>query len=121
MSAPIRILLVEDEPLWQQGVRSLLEADGRFELIGVAESFDEALDEFAEKKPEAVLLDWKIKGSRDGMDVGHKLLEEGLPAERIILISGSDPGMIPAHPFLFVPKSRIGSDLVGLLASVTIN
>lgn len=117
----IRVLLVEDEPLWQQGVEALLGSDPRFELIGTADQYEEALRLFADTRPEAVLLDWKIKGSRDGLAVGEQLLTEGLPPERIILISGSEPSSIPSHPFLFVPKSRIASELLPLLESVTIN
>lgn len=107
--------------MWQQGIDILLSSDPRFLLIGVVDHFEAALERFAETRPEVVLLDWKIKGSRDGLEVGSQLLEEGLPPERIILISGSEPSSIPSHPFLFVPKSRIGSELLGLLVSVTIN
>ncbi len=119
--AAVRVLLVEDEPLWQQGIHSLFEADPRFELVGVADAFDTALQAFHQAKPEVVLLDWKIKGAQDGLAVGERLLSEGLPPERIILISGSEPSMIPKHPFLFVPKSRIAGELLPLLESVTIH
>jgi DNA-binding NarL/FixJ family response regulator len=121
MESPIRVLLVEDEPLWQVGVEGLLASDSRFELVGVADDYDAALKTFAERHPQVVLLDWKIKGDRDGLAVGNRLLNEGVPPERIVLISGSEPTSIPPHPFLFVPKSRIASELLPLLESVTIN
>lgn len=118
---PIRILLVEDEPMWQQAMQALLAADSRFELVGVADNAESALAAFAETRPEVVLLDWKIRGNRDGLEVGQTLLEKGLPSHRIVLVSGSDPASIPAHPFLYVPKNRIASELLPLLESVTIN
>jgi CheY-like chemotaxis protein len=121
MSQPIRILLVEDEPLWQLGIQSLLETDARFQLAAIVDHFEAAMQAFAEKRPTAVLLDWKIRGTRDGLELGAQLLKEGLPPERIILISGSEASSIPSHPFLFVPKSRIANELLPLLESVTIN
>ncbi len=120
MSETVRILLVEDEPLWQQGIDILLAAEPRFELADVAEDYDTALARFHEHRPGVVLLDWKIRGPRDGLEVGRQLLEEGFPPERIILVSGSDPSSIPSHPFLFVPKHRLASELLPLLESVTI-
>lgn len=120
MSETVRILLVEDEPLWQQGIDILLSPDPRLELVAVAEDYEEALRSFQEQRPDVVLLDWKIRGSRDGLDVGNQLVSEGLPPERIILVSGSDPSSIPSHPFLFVPKHRLASELLPLIESVTI-
>lgn len=121
MSAPVRILLVEDEPLWQQGVEALLDANPRFTLVAVADDYEGALASFERARPEVVLLDWKIRGSRDGLEVGRHLLTQGVPSHRIILISGSEPSSIPGHPFLFVPKSRIAGELLPVLESVTIN
>lgn len=121
MSLPVRVLLVEDEPLWQQGIQSLLASDPRFVLAGVADQYEQALALYREIQPGVVLLDWKIRGERDGLAVGEQLLLQGLPAERIIVISGSSPSLIPAHPFLFVPKSQIAGDLLPLMISVTIN
>lgn len=121
MNTPIRILLVEDETPWQEGIAALLSSDFRFRLVGIADNFDEALEAYEEQHPDMVLLDWKIQGARDGLAVGNALLEKGLPAERIILISGSSPSSIPPHPFLYIPKLQIGDDLIPLLASVTIN
>lgn len=121
MESPIKVMLVEDEPLWQQGINGLLSADSRFQLVGMADQYETAVQLFRESMPEVVLLDWKIKGAKDGLAVGEFVMQAGLPPERIILISGSEPTSIPAHPFLFVPKSRIASELLPLLESVTIN
>lgn len=120
MTATIRILLVEDEPQWQAGIRALLMLDSRFELTAVADNFEEAITAFNSSQPDLILLDWKIKGAKDGLAVGEALLKAGLPSERIILITGSPPGSIPAHPFLYVPKHRLFEDLIPLIQSVTI-
>lgn len=116
---PIRVLLVEDEPLWQEGIRSLLESNGRYHLVGVAEDFESVLNYFQIFHPQMVLLDWKIRGEQDGLAVGAWLMEQGVPPEHIVLISSSSPSSIPRHPFLHVPKSRLSGDLLPLLESVT--
>ena len=90
MESPIRILLVEDEPLWQVGVQACW-SPIPLPTGGVADDYEDALKAFDEQHPDAVLLDWKIKGDRDGLDVGTRLLDEGIPPERIILISDPSP------------------------------
>lgn len=118
---PIRVLLVEDEPLWQEGIRALLQSDPRFRLVGVSEDFETAITTFQETHPQVILLDWKIRGEQDGLAVGNSLLQQGIPAEHIILISSSQASSIPQHPFLHVPKNRLSDELLPLLVSVTIN
>ena len=118
-SKPIRVLLVEDEPLWQTAIGDLLRSNSRFALVAVAEDFDSALKAFQENLPQLVLLDWKIRGVQDGLAVGQALLQAGLPPEQIILISNVSNSAIPPHPFLRVPKNRIPEDLLPLMLNVT--
>lgn len=121
MSQTVPVLLIEDEPGWQLGIQELLATDSRFEMAGVADNYQDALHLYQQTQPQAVLLDWQIRGEPDGIAVGKALLEKGLPSERIILISGANPGSIPAHPFLYVPKNRLLDELLPLLHSVTIH
>lgn len=115
----VPILLVEDEPNWQQGVEALLSTDSRFQLVGIADHYELATQLFQQVRPQVILLDWKIKGELDGLAVGDWLINQGVQPERIILISGSDYASIPKHPFLFVPKSRLSEELLPLLTSIT--
>lgn len=114
----VSILLVEDEPTWQAGFRALLEAEPRFSLVGVADCYDDAVALFDAHSPDVVLLDWQIAGPQDGIAVGNALLAKGLPSHRIVLVSGADPGSIPRHPFLAVPKTRVAEDLVDTIRQV---
>lgn len=118
MQTPVPILLVEDEPMWQQGIETLVSTDERFSLVGVTDHYEAAIESFQTLHPQIVLLDWKIHGQRDGLEVGDWLIKAGVPPEHIVLISGSNPSSIPQHPFLFVPKSRISSELLPLLESI---
>lgn len=119
MNGSNRILLVEDTPAWQQGVRALLATNARFELIGVADCYEDAMRLFDEMQPDVALLDWQIRGERDGLAVGQAFLSRDLPLERIIMMSSSASSSLPTHPFLFVPKARLVDELLPLLESVT--
>jgi DNA-binding NarL/FixJ family response regulator len=117
----IPILLVEDDPIWQEGIGALLSDHPHFKLAATVDSYEEALAAFERIHPQLVLLDWKIKGERDGLEVGQALLEKGLLPEQMVLISGSPPSTVPKHPFLTVNKPQIASDLLPLLESVASN
>lgn len=107
----IKVLLVEDEPAWQQGIEALLSLEPDLTLVGVVDNADDGEVFFDAEAPDVVLIDWKIKGPRDGLELA-KALESRLKAEKIILVTGSPADQLPAHSYGYVPKSRISSDLV---------
>ena len=116
----MKILLVEDEPLWQQGVKLLLRAhsDLGFELVGIVDNFDDALSLFDQESPDVVLLDWKLKGSRDGLEIAAALVAQGVSPERLVLVSGSEQSMIPPNPYHYVPKATIAESLIPTLKEI---
>jgi len=121
MIVPIKILLIEDEPLWQQGIETLLTTVGdAFQLVGVADCYQQGLALFKDLKPDVVLLDWKLIDEPDGLALGQAIEALGFPADRIILVSGSDPTSIPPHPYHFVPKPDIASLLISTLKTILI-
>lgn len=107
----LRVLLVEDEPMWQQGIAALLETDPEIELLSIVDNADDAEVFVAAEHPDVVLVDWKIKGPRDGLELARSLAQQ-LPVERIILVTGSPVEQIPEHSYGYVPKSRIASELI---------
>lgn len=115
----VKVLLIEDELLWQEGIQALLaSADEPYEVVGVADCYEEALELFNKVQPDIILLDWKIQGGKDGLAVGKTLLEKGFPAEKIILVTGSQPSVIPDNPFGYVPKQQISFKLLDTLHEV---
>lgn len=121
MAHAIKILLVEDDPSWQVAVDTLLDtaaadasasAGNSFDLAAVVDNYDDALAAFARVRPDIVLLDWQIKGGKDGLAVAQTLLEQGFSEQRMILVTGSDPALLPPHRLKLVPKPRIARDLL---------
>ena len=67
----IRIVLVEDHVILRDGLRSLLEMDADFKIVGEAGGFAEGVDVVAARKPDLVITDIRLAG-----DSGLKLIPE---------------------------------------------
>ena len=63
MPEAIRILLVDDHAMFRAGIRALIEAENRMEVVGEASSGDEAVDRARELKPDIVIMDLSMPGS----------------------------------------------------------
>jgi len=68
----IRIVLVDDQTLVRQGIRSLLQLAGDITIVGEAGDGDEALSVIAREKPDVVLLDVRMP-KKNGLDVLREL------------------------------------------------
>lgn len=56
----IRVLLADDHNLVRQGIRTLLQISGDFEVVGEASDGEEALELIASTRPQVVLLDVRM-------------------------------------------------------------
>lgn len=54
---PVRLIIVDDHSVVRQGLRFILDPDPRFEVVGEADSGEEALRLLSELEPDAVVLD----------------------------------------------------------------
>lgn len=58
---PIRVLLVDDDPLVLAGLRLLLRSSDRIEVVGSALDGDEVLDAVGHHRPHVVLMDLRMR------------------------------------------------------------
>jgi DNA-binding NarL/FixJ family response regulator len=58
----VRILIADDHPLFRKGLRTLLESERDFEVIGEATTGDEAIAMADASNPDVILLDLKMPG-----------------------------------------------------------
>ena len=57
--APIRVMVVDDHPMWRDAVERDLKAAG-FDVVGVAADGHQALARFPAARPQVVVLDLKL-------------------------------------------------------------
>jgi DNA-binding LytR/AlgR family response regulator len=87
MPAPIRTLIVDDEPIARQVLRDELSAFSDVEIAGEAANGGDALREIARLKPDLVFLDLEMPGM-GGFDVIRQLPEGALPVVIIVTAYG---------------------------------
>jgi DNA-binding NarL/FixJ family response regulator len=83
---PLRVLVVDDHPIWRDGVARDLEAAG-FVVCGTAADGAQALRIAAATRPGVVLLDLQLP-DMSGVDVARQLVA-GAEAPRILVLSAS--------------------------------
>ena len=84
----IRVLIVDDQELAREGIRTMLEPSDDVNVVGVARDGKEALEAIRILAPDVVLLDVKMP-KLDGVQTMNKLQELGLDT-RVILLSVYD-------------------------------
>jgi DNA-binding NarL/FixJ family response regulator len=85
---PIRVLLADDQPLFREGLHTLLSLQADLDVVGEAHNGAEALRLAAELKPDVVLMDVQMP-ELDGVAATRRLHAE-LPACRVILLTTFD-------------------------------
>ena len=85
---PIRILVVDDHTIVRQGLRSILELEPDFTVVGEAADAAAAIADTAQLRPDVVLLDLKLSDSApaEGLDVCATLRDQQ-PAVRIVVLT----------------------------------
>jgi two-component system, response regulator PdtaR len=116
-TAPHRVLIVEDEIFIQLDLERELIAAG-FTVVGITDTADDAVRLAARENPDVVLMDVRLRGTRDGVDAALEIWERlGI---RSLFISGNiDQALMAraaaAEPLGFVHKPFVGSHVVTLL------
>ena len=85
---PIRILSVEDHPVFRQGLAAIVSAERDMLLVGQASNAVDAVAEFRHHRPDITLMDVRLPGT-DGTDALIAIRGE-FPQARIIMLTTSD-------------------------------
>ena len=86
MTDPIRVMVVDDHPMWRDAVERDLQQAG-FDVVGVAATGDEAVARFPACRPQVVVLDLRIPGP-NGVEVTRTVLGRD-PSARVLILSAS--------------------------------
>jgi DNA-binding NarL/FixJ family response regulator len=85
---PIRILSVEDHPVFREGLNTIIASQSDMLLIAQAGNGAEALEEFRRHRPDITLMDLRLPGT-NGTDTLIAIRGE-FPQARIIVLTTSD-------------------------------
>lgn len=84
-SGTIRILAVDDHPVFRQGIAGLIEGQADMTLVGEASSGREAIQQFREKRPDVTLMDLQMP-DMNGLDAIIAIRNE-FPQARIVVLT----------------------------------
>ena len=87
MTSAIRIAIVDDHPLFREGVSRSLAETGEFEICGEGASADDAYKLALEANPDVLLLDISMPGG--GLSAVERI-REALPNQKLVLLTVSE-------------------------------
>ena len=90
---PIRIVLADDHTIMRHGLRSVLERQPDFAVVGEASNGREAVDVIAQENPDIAVMDIAMP-LLNGIEAAKKITEERLKTVVVILSMHSDESYI---------------------------
>ena len=109
----LNILIVEDEPLFAETLRHLVELNPLYVVTDIAEDSAGALEAVARRRPDLALVDLQLARGSTGFSVAAKFAELGIPC---LFTSGKAPSFpIPDLALGCLVKPFSEEDLVRAL------
>ena len=117
----IRILLVDDQNLVQQGIKSLLDRDRELKVVGTVKDGRSAIKQIDLLRPDIVLLDIEMPGM-NGISV-TKYITHFLPQTKVIILSSHEDKKYLVQALMagakaYILKSSLMKDLKQAILAV---
>lgn len=112
-----RVLIVEDEMVMALEIREILEAKD-FEIIGEAESGEEAVPLALRERPDLILMDIVLSGGMDGIEAAERIRRE-LDTPIVFLTGYGDEALVEraalVEPEGYILKPLVAEEIVASL------
>jgi DNA-binding LytR/AlgR family response regulator len=110
----IRILIAEDDAIFANSLEMFIDRLS-YELIKITDNSEEILRLAIATKPDIILLDIRIKGTIDGIEVARRLQQSPEPPPIIFITSFDDKEVFEraklTNPVAYIVKPFVDSDL----------
>ena len=84
----IRILIVDDQNFTREAVKSILEEESDFEVIGLAENGIKALEKISEIRPDVAVVDLEMPEMNGFVLTQH--IQQQFPQTKVVILSSCD-------------------------------
>jgi DNA-binding NarL/FixJ family response regulator len=120
----IRVMIVDDHPLFRQGLRQAVGGDSRFEVVGEAEDGQVALERILELRPEVAVLDVNLP-TLNGLEIAGALRAKKSKVNLVILTMLKDEQAFNKALNLgihgYVLKENAADEILNCIAAVSRN
>ncbi len=121
MEARIKVAIIDDHPLFRQGLRQVILSDPRFELVGEADSGEAAVQLIERLKPDVAVLDLNLPGV-SGLEAANLLRARKNKTGLVVLTMLKDEQAFNQAMNLgikgYVLKENAASEILNCMASV---
>lgn len=105
----ITLLIVDDHPLFRQGVVDSLMLESDMQVLGQASSGEDGLELMRSLKPQITLMDINLPGL-NGQQITHMAVQEKLPT-RVLLVTGYDEMEQAVHAAIAGAAGYLAKDI----------
>ena len=121
MSEQIQLLIVDDHPVFRQGLIDVLETDPHMHVIGEAADGEVAIELAHDLQPEVILMDINLP-TINGLQVTRKIKNKS-PEMKVIMITGYDDveqvfHALRAGASAYCPKDITPEELISIIYTV---
>ena len=89
MENKIKVVIVDDDDLVSMSLKTILEVDGRIEVVAVGNDGEDAVALYKQFKPDVLLTDIQMKNV-SGLEAAKKIIEEFSDAKILLLTTFND-------------------------------